>query len=312
MYQALRWLPSIFRRDSGSITGGGATIVQVLRRGAAGEIIVETEVIQEIILPNPTASGFTISTITSRLDPRAASALYEARGVSDVTPFPSSAVPLSSEAGPSAGQTSTKSTHTTAIPDPTSRTSGRTTDSSTRTTSQTSNADNSPTATSLKHHKAATAQSNSTGLSTGAKAGIGVGVAVGVLLLIALITFFVLRKRRRNSPREVRWESEKQETSGTEAAGVSGLGIRDSDPNADATKAELSSTRDHAELDGIARPDPSHPREARSPFELAAEETGDGGLGARSQEQIHGDISRALDSRSPPPIPYASKPRPGR
>lgn len=39
----------------------------------------------------------------------------------------------------------------------------------------------------------------STGLSTGAKAGIGVGVALAIITLIAVIAFFVLRRKKRPS-----------------------------------------------------------------------------------------------------------------
>lgn len=38
-------------------------------------------------------------------------------------------------------------------------------------------------------------------LSTGAKAGIGVGVTIGALLILALIAFLILRRRRKNSER---------------------------------------------------------------------------------------------------------------
>lgn len=41
--------------------------------------------------------------------------------------------------------------------------------------------------------------SASTGLSSGAKAGIGVGVAAGVIIVIGLLAFFVIQRRRKKA-----------------------------------------------------------------------------------------------------------------
>ncbi|KAJ6111178.1 hypothetical protein N7486_003413 [Penicillium sp. IBT 16267x] len=73
---------------------------------------------------------------------------------------------------------------------------------------QESNSNDPATATATTTTDMTTPTSDSTGgssrLSTGAKAGIGVGIAVGAIMLLALLAFFLLRRRkqpRSSSPR---------------------------------------------------------------------------------------------------------------
>ncbi|KAL2834812.1 hypothetical protein BJY01DRAFT_259393 [Aspergillus pseudoustus] len=72
---------------------------------------------------------------------------------------------------------------------------------STNTSSTTSNVESTPTESAASHtHTSSSDESHSSsGLSGGSKAGIGVGVAAGVIALVGALSFFVLRRRRRNA-----------------------------------------------------------------------------------------------------------------
>ena len=132
-----------------------------------------------------------------------------------------------------------------------------TSSSITSTTSQTSTSTTSGAATTTTGSSTAKPVASS-GLSTGAKAGIGVGVALGALLVLGLLAWFLMRRRRsndqsysnnRNATAPVEKGSEK-ETRGDQVKKL--LMSHEVDSDQHAPRAEMPSTQPPIYRDGIA------------------------------------------------------------
>lgn len=150
------------------------------------------------------------------------------------------------------------------------------------------------------------------GISAGAKAGIGVGIGVAIVVIIGILGFAFARRRKRGKmPRVAGIEtnrSEKREDISREPS--------TEDHVLPTWKSELSGEPTRAELDANNENRRAELTGARSPTELDAAGFSTG----KNPEDFEGEhrTESLVDTQekaeanllSPPPIPYASKPKP--
>lgn len=155
---------------------------------------------------------------------------------------------------------------------------------------------------------------NDRSISTGAIAGIVVGVVVALAIILALLLLLRRRRRQSKTPFEIAGEEPKvlQENRSTSRRASRKENVLPT------WKSELSGETQRAELDGSSERRRTELDGARSPTELdtaalSAVETSQ----ATADERIASPHNESYDERvgvdaaRPPPIPYASKPRPG-
>lgn len=150
-------------------------------------------------------------------------------------------------------------------------------------------------------------------MSTGAKAGIGVGVGIAAVIAFACLILVCIRRRRAKQAHEAFGDAaarpgkegatsgednEKRHVLPTWKSELSGTSARAELDGTEKGRAELSEVRSPTELDAAAL----HPV---GRHEIPAEEQQD----KATDEEVRQD-GEFLDMSQPPPIPYASKPRP--
>lgn len=162
-------------------------------------------------------------------------------------------------------------------------------------------------------------------LSTGAKAGIGVGVAIAAIVLFGFLLLFCRRKRRAKDVPEISGDeanNAEKKVEASQGAGAKGHVLP-------TWKSELSGDSYRAELDAANEKKRAEVSSAKSPTELDAaafnpvekREVPQGAKlrdspeeGVRQDDEIRQENETqqegTIDLSNPPPIPYASKPRP--